>query len=133
MQPNTLTINVDTLNTGSTTPEVYNRSNEFENRSVYIGASHALDSRDTIGLYRSYPSKNGNFKGVAKTSLKFTKDIEVTGVDGVSTLTSPIIFELSASIPVGATDAQILECRQRVIALVDDDTVMVPLNTQLLV
>jgi hypothetical protein len=65
--------------------------------------------------------------------VKFSQDVEVAGVDGVSTLTSPIIVEVSFSVPVGATQAEQLIARQRAIALLDDDTIMVKLNDQLMV
>lgn len=134
MQPNLINISVDTLNDGTVVvPETYERSDEFQNRSVYSGPDHTLLARDTISLYRSYPTKNGNFNGVAKTAVKLSKDHSVPGVDGVSTLTSPVIIEVSFSIPVGVTEADVVEARQRAIALLDLDAVMTPLNSKLLV
>lgn len=133
MQPNQLSLPVDYLNDGTTTPETYDRFEEYQNRSVYIGASHAPESRDTITLYRSFPKKSGNFNGVAKTAVKFSKDIGVLGVDGLATLTAPVIVEVNFSVPVGTSQADILKARQRAIALLDDDSVMVPLNSQMMV
>jgi hypothetical protein len=131
-QPDLITIPVDELNTGVDTDHVYSRFDDFANRSVYINTStHNLEMRDTLGLYRTFPKPNGNFKGVGKTSLKFTTDISVDAVDGVSTLVSPMIGEVGFSIPVGATDAQKLILRQRIVALVDQELYMVPLQNQL--
>lgn len=133
MQPNVITLPVDTLNNGTPTDESYTRYDAYQNRATYIGASHTADSRDTLTLYRTFPTKNANFKGVMKTSVKFSKDIAVAGVDSSTSLTAPIIFEVNCSIPVGATDAEILLARQRLIALLDLDSVMVPLNSQQMV
>lgn len=133
MQPQELTLQVDPLNDDTIVPELYVRSDYFQNRSQYIGASHALDARDTIGLYRSYPTKNGNFKGVQKTAVKFTQDVTVNGVEGGTTLSAPVIGEINFSIPVGAPSADALKLRQRMIAILDDDTTMDALNLQLLV
>lgn len=133
MQDNSLTLAVDELNNASTTDHVYSRFEEYQNRSVYIHSGHSLDARDTLSLYRTFPKAAGNFKGMAKSAIKFSKDQEVTGVDGVSTLVSPLIVEVSFSIPVGSTSAQILIARQRAIALLDNDTFMDKLNEQLMV
>lgn len=128
-----ITIAVDTENTGTTENQVYSRFDSSSNRSTYIGDGHSNVARNTLGFFRSLPKKNGNFRGTAKTSLKFTEDITVTGVDGVSALTTPLICEVNFSIPVGATEAQQLELRQRVLALLDMDSIMTPLlNTQMI-
>lgn len=134
MQPNDITLPVDTENDGvGLENQVFTRFEEHLNRSLYIGPNHSMAGRNLLGLYRTHAKVNGNFRGVGKTSFKFTEDIIVAGVDGVSQLTSPIIVEVSFSIPVGATHAQILEARQRALALLDLDTVMTPLNEQLMV
>lgn len=133
MQANQLSVQTDPLNNGTIVPEPYDRYEEYQNRSVYIGASHTPDTRDTISLYRSFPTKSGNFKGVSKSSVKLTKDHLVLGVDGVSNLTSPVIVEVNFSVPLGVTAANLLEIRQRVIALLDDDSMMDALSIQLMV
>lgn len=134
MQPNEITLSVDEQNDGvDPVNHVFSRFEQYQNRSTYVGPAHALTSRNTLGFYRTFPKPSGNFKGVAKTSLKFTKDLAVDGVDGVSTITSPIITEVSFSIPVGATAAEILIARQKLISLLDSDAVMAPLNESLMV
>jgi hypothetical protein len=133
MLDNTITLAVDEENDDSTTNHVYSRYEEYQNRSLYIGASHALDDRDMIGFYRTNPKASGNFKGVAKSAVKLTKDITVDGVDGVASLTSPIIIEIGFSVPVGATSAERILARQTMLAALDDDTLMEKLNAQLMV
>lgn len=133
MQPNAITLAVDELNNASLVNYVFTRFEEYQNRAVYIGEDHTIAQKDSLSMYRTFPKTSGNFKGVGKTSVKFSKDITVLGVDGVSNLTSPIIVEVSFSIPVGATAAQCLIARQRALALLDRDDIMVPLNEQLMI
>lgn len=131
MQPNEITLAVDEDNSGvGTTNHVYTRFEEFLNRASYISGNHALGAKDTLGFYRTLPKTSGNFRGVAKTAVKFSQDIQVDGVDGTSQITAPIIIEVSMSLPVGATAAQALIARQRVVTLLDTDSVMVPLMEQ---
>lgn len=133
MQPDTITLAVDTLNSGSTTDYDFTRFEETLNRTIYAGENHAIDARDQLAIYRTAPRKTGNFKGVAKTSVKFTRDFTVLGVDGLANLTAPLILEVSFSVPVGCTSTQMVEMRQRVIALLDSDTVMNDLNLSLMI
>lgn len=134
MQPNTITLAVDEDNSGSGTQNhVYTRFEEFQNRAVYISGTHAITAKDTLGFYRTFPKVNGNFRGVAKTAVKFSKDVSVLGVDGVSSILAPIILEVSISMPVGITAAEALIARQRMIAMLDRDDVMVPLMEQQMV
>lgn len=133
MQPNELNLYVDELNDGNTVLQPYMRYEEQQNRTTYIGATHTPDARDTITLYRSFPTKSGNFKGAAKSSVKLTEDATVSGVDGSTSLTSPIIAEVSFSLPVGVNPAAVKEVRQRLIAILDDDSFMESLSIQLMV
>lgn len=133
MQADQLVLPVDTQNTGVTTNETYTRYEEYQNRSVYIGAAHAPDARDMVAIYRTFPTKSGNFKGTSKSAVKLTYDHEVAGVDSSSTITAPVILDISFSVPVGVTAAQLTLIRQRAIALLDDDAFMNALNLQLMV
>lgn len=132
MQPNTITLAVDVLNNGTSEDKVYTRFEEYLNRSVYIGTNHVLHAKDTVTLYRTPQKPSGNFLGVGKTAFKFSRDITVLGADG-SSVVAPIIFEVSCSIPVGATAADILVERQKVIALCDRDDIMVSFNNLLMI
>lgn len=134
MQPNEITLSVDEENDGvGPVNHVFTRFEEFQNRATYIMSDHSMSAKNTLGFYRTFPKKSGNFNGVSKTSFKFTKDILVDGADGVAQITAPIIVDVSFSIPVGATSAQILIARQKALALLDLDAVMTPLNEQLMV
>lgn len=134
MQPNEITLAVDEENDGvGLANHVFSRFEEFQNRASYISAEHSLDSRDTLGLYRTLPKPSGNFRGVAKSAVKFSMDVVVTGVDGVSQITSPVIGEVSFSVPVGTSAADALIMRQRIVALMDRDDIMIALMEQLMV
>ena len=119
MQPNTITLGVDVANDETVVDYDFTDFDRFSSRSIYNGENHDMSARDFMTLYRTEPKQNGNFKGVGKTSVKFTRDIVVLGVDGLAQLTSPMIVEISFSLPVGTTSAQATEMRQRVIALLD--------------
>lgn len=133
MQPNTITLAVDKLNTGATTDKDYSRLDVFQNRANYVATTHTLDNRDTVSLYRTFPKQSGNYKGVAKSSIKLTKDISVLGVDQTSSIISPIIIEVSFSVPVGSPVADVLELRQTVLSILDRDDIMNALNNQLMI
>jgi hypothetical protein len=65
--------------------------------------------------------------------VKFTDDVEVSGVDSSTTLAAPMILEISFSIPVGTAATDVKHLRQRALAALDDDSVMDALNIQLMV
>lgn len=132
MQPDTITLAVDEANNATLVNHVLTRYEEYLNRSTYISGTHDPSARDTLALFRSMPKSNGNFKGVQKTSFKFTKDVAVLGADG-SDIVAPIIVEVNFSFPVGSAAASYIERRQSVIALLDSDTIMDNLNRTLMI
>lgn len=122
-----ITLPIDTANTGVTTDLTYSRYEEQTNRSTYISAVHEPGRRDILAFYRSVPKPAGVFKGVRKSSVKFTHDVTVDDSAG-GTIDCPVILEINFSIPIGVSTAVILELRQRLVALLDADTVMDNLN-----
>ena len=133
MQPDIISITVDPLNDATTEVQTYSRFEEFLNRSKYIGENHSLDAREELTLYRTFPKQAGNFRGVGKSAVKFATDIVVPGVDSTTSLNTAIIAEVSFSVPLGASAADVLLMRQRIMGLLDLDAVMSPLNEQLMV
>jgi len=136
MQPNQIDLEVDVDNTGSgaiLTPKVFLRFRPHANRSEYVAETHSLSLRDTLGLYRTQPKQNKDFRGVAKSAIKITQDFRVEGVDTTTVNIAPGIVDVGFSFPIGMTPAQTREMRMRVVALLLSDTVMVPLTDQLLV
>lgn len=133
MLDNEITLPVDETNTGVPVDHIFTRFDEYTNRSVYIGENHSLDAKDNLTVYRTFPKVAGNFRGVAKTAIKFSTDITVLGADGVSQVKAPIIAEISFSVPVGATGVQRLISRQRAIAILDRDDIMENLMNKLMI
>lgn len=110
MIPASFTLAVDTANTGSTTDKTFTRFRYVgDNKSVYVSDAHTVAERDEIALTRKLPTRTGNFEGVAKSALKYTRDVDVEGVDTNTTEKSSGIIELSASLPVNMTSADITE------------------------
>jgi len=129
MQPNTITLAVDTANSGSTTNKAYDRHEELVNRTTYSGPDHSFSTVNTMQLYRTNPVRSGSFLGAAKTSVKFTKAVTVASAEGEDT-SFPLIGEVSFSIPVGTDVAIVKELRQTILALLDRDDIMDPLHNQ---
>lgn len=133
MLPDSIVLPVDEENNATIVNETLSRFEENLNRTVYVTESHSVANPDTLTFYRTQPKQNGNFRGVAKTSFKFSRLAVVPGVDGSTSISAPIIIEVSTSIPVGVDAADQLLARQRAIALLDLDTVMDPLMLQLMI
>lgn len=123
MQSDIITLPVDKTDTNTYVDVVFARQEVHLNRTVYIGPNHQPDMRETLTLYRSPIKNTSTFKGVMRTSFKFTKDVEVLNPVG-ETIVSPIIIESSFSVPVGTNSADRLEATQTAGALALFRTVM---------
>lgn len=133
MQADSIVLPVDPANNSTVVNETFTRYKEAADRTTYIGAGHVPELRNEMSIYRTFPSRSGNFKGTSKSALKFTQDQEVAGVDSSTTVTAPMILEVSFSLPVGVTAAQVKALRQRAVAALDADSFMDGLNIQLMV
>lgn len=132
-QDNVITLNVDENNDGSTTPNadhVYSRFDTFNTRSVYHHATHMPDFRNILGFYRTAAKRSGNRRGSQKSTVKFTWDVTVPGVDGVDIVDTHYI-EVNSSIPLGVSAADVRARRQHVVSILDNDVIMDALNTYL--
>lgn len=129
MLPNSITLAVDEANDANPVNHVLARAEESANKSVYYDADHTVASRNTLAFMRTFPKQSGNFYGTLKTTVKFTKDVEVTGVNG-ETIKVPSIAEVNFSFPVGTDNSHATLMRQEVIAMLDDDSVMDPFHDQ---
>lgn len=116
-----LVLSVETATPGTYADKTFRKDSQNGNGSLYLSSSHSNTSRDTLTVVRGLPTRVGNFRGVQRGSLKTTKDISVPGYDSSTTLTQPLIFQLSGSIPVGATDEAIQAERRKMRAMLDDD------------
>lgn len=70
----------------------------------YTGPAHTITLKDRFEMKRVYPKASGLFLGVAKPAAKLTKTVTVNAVSGA---TADSIFNISGSIPVGMTSADI--------------------------
>lgn len=120
MLDNTITLSVDPENDGGPVNQVFTRIEEYQNRSVYKGPNHSFVNRDTLSFYRTPPKKSGIFNGTLKTAQKFSTDITVATSDGGTTVL-PLIGQVDFSVPIGATAAQCMALRQRILAALDLD------------
>lgn len=124
MLANAITLSVDTLNNGTPTDQVATRHEEHLNRTVYRMPGHSVGSPQTLTWYRTPPKRNGNFNGTYKCALKFSATKFVAGYDAATTLSVPVIAEVSFSLPVGTSADFMKEVRQQCIAALDDDIIM---------
>lgn len=130
---NSITLNVDETNDGATTANVdhvYERFETFNTRSVFHHSAHQPDLRNMLGFYRTPAKRNGNRRGSQKSSVKFTWDVIVPGVNGEDIIETQYI-EVNSSIPLGVPVSDVLKRRQHVVAILDNDTIMNNLNTKL--
>lgn len=127
MLADNITLPIDVLNNGTTVDLTFDRYEELLNRSTYISSVHEPGKRDIVAFYRTLPKTAGTFKGVRKSTVKFTSDLTVADNAG-GTIDCPFILELNFSIPIGVSNATIVAMRQRAIALLDQDTIMDKLN-----
>lgn len=104
MLPDTITLALS--NGGTPVDEAYSRIDQVGNRSLYHGVGHSPTNRKTLGFYRTLPKKAGNFNGVMKGATKLTMDHSIVNAVG-DTIVAPAIAEVSFSIPVGVTEAEL--------------------------
>lgn len=129
-QDNTITLVVDEKNDDLVTADVehvYERFETFNTRSVFHHSDHLPDMRKVLGFYRTPAKRVGNRRGSQKSTVKFTWDVVVPGVDGTNIVETHYI-EINTSIPLGVTAAEAKARRQHAVAILDDDTVMDTLN-----
>lgn len=74
------------------------------NRIGYIGAGKTVSVKDDVALTRTAPKATDAFSGVGRTSAKLTRTLTLTGAKTVS---GDAICEISMSVPVGYTAADV--------------------------
>lgn len=119
----TLSVQIDKENDGSAIAVVLTELDRSADRSRYKFPSHSLISRDQVEFMRTFNKKSGNFNGVARASIKLTRDVTVPGVDVTTSVTAPQIAQISFNNPVGTSPAQDLELAMRLVGIIIDDVI----------
>lgn len=88
-----------TINTRS-----YNLDRQTPDANSFAGPSHTITTNDKFEMKRVYPKASNGFRGVARPTAKLTKTVTINSVTGE---TADAIVTLSASLPVGMTEAAI--------------------------
>jgi S1-C subfamily serine protease len=85
----------------------YTRDEVVVNKTTYISSDeHVLDDRQQMQFYRTRAKRNGNSRGSSKVAVKLTDDVAVLNVAGDGNNVLPAILEISASLPLGISDAE---------------------------
>lgn len=74
--------------------------------SVYKGPANTLAKVDILTFKRVMPKPSNDFTSVGRPSIKRTRDVTV---DAVSGKTRPAVLELTGSLPLGITAAEVTE------------------------
>lgn len=129
MLPNELVLSVDPAHDSNPQDETYSKVKEDSSlgRSVYTGADHSLTMRETLTVSAREPIPSGQFRGVAKSSIKFTEDLTIPNALG-DDIVAPQIGEISFSLPVGTTAAQAMHLRQRLVAALNSESFITTLT-----
>jgi len=80
-------------------------ADQFGSNAVgYNGPAHTLSVKDDLLLKRTQPKPNAAFSGVGRTSAKLSRTLTLTGA---LTPTGDAIIEISVSVPVGSSGANV--------------------------
>lgn len=81
--------------------------------AVYAGPANTFSVKDTLTLKRTAPKPTKDFAGVARASAKFTKTVS-TG----TLTTADAIVEVSVSLPVGMSEANVTSLEADLVSFV---------------
>ena len=82
------------------------------NKSSYISSGHNDLNQDMLVITPSDPKQTSATYGTRRTSIKFLRDVDVA-TPGGTTERKTLKVELSVSVPIGATTADLNEARAR--------------------
>lgn len=84
--------------------KTYNADSFQQNQVGYIGSLKTVSVKDDVVLKRTAPKESDTFSGVGRTSAKLTRTLTLTGAKSP---TGDAICEISVSVPVGFTAADV--------------------------
>jgi hypothetical protein len=89
-----------TLNTKAYNADVASSPNSVP----YLGPSNTFSVMDKLDLYRTMPKATKEFSGIARSRLKVSRTLTLTGA---LTATGPLTIDISMNVPVGAASADV--------------------------
>jgi hypothetical protein len=123
-QSEVIALTVDPANDGNPETQNYANQQRKDTFSLYREENSDLKNRDELRLAATLPKRSGNFPGVVRSEARFTKTVEVEGVDTTTTVAGVATGIISFSLPLGTSAATATLLRQRMIGLLDDDDIM---------
>jgi hypothetical protein len=84
--------------------KTYASHRETPDAVSYAGPGHTITLKDQLDLKRVFPKPTNSFKGVARPNVKFVRTVVVNATTGE---TADMIYNGSASVPVGVSDSDI--------------------------
>lgn len=84
--------------------KTYNLDSQKGDQVLYIGAAKTVSVKDDLKLGRTAPKPTAVFSGVGRTVAKLTRTLTLTGA---LTPTGEALVEVSVSVPVGYTAADV--------------------------
>jgi len=129
----TITLPVDEARNDTLVNHAFLQVRNESDKSIYIGPSSTLATRDDLTFQRTYPKRSGNSQGIAETYFKFAQNVSVPGIDATTSVEHLSSIEVRMRHPVGMSDAAILVQQQRVIALLNMGAVIDPLTQDLII
>jgi hypothetical protein len=98
------------------------------NRSTYhVDGEHTDASQALVQFYRTDPKPGGGTRGARKSAVKSTTDVPVLNAEGSGDVTMQIVFNTSATRPVGVDEAVFQAKLNEHRALLGDDAVITAL------
>jgi hypothetical protein len=74
------------------------------NSAPYLGPANTFTTVDKIDLYRTMPKATKEFSGIARSRVKLSRTIALTGA---LTSSGPLVIDTNYNVPVGAASADV--------------------------
>lgn len=105
---------------------VFNPYRTENNRAIYIGPLHTDISKQQLTLSSSAPKQNSSTYGNRRSSLNYVATVNVEN-PAAETVRRDMKAELSVSVPVGTTFAELEELLAGIADMASDDAFMTSL------
>lgn len=129
-QGETLSLPVDRLNDGNPAAEAWSRYDFGGNSSTYHGPNHTFSEQEALKFTRNSPTPSGTYPGTRRSTMKLTRGLPNTDLEGNSVVHNAII-DITFSFPIGISETEMVKVRQVLVAAMDSDTIMDDLNGNL--